>query len=126
MLTHVVHGIKKNKISFGNVQQLVSLRYCSSEIHPFHLAIPVSNLKAAKEFYGGVLALPEGRSSSKWQDYNLFGHQLVVHEVSTLSDCSLQQVGLYYIVSLKSTIFILIFFLRRRTSSCSSFWCLFK
>ena len=96
MLRHVGRGIyKKDHLSSGKVQQLVSLRFCSSKLQPFHLAIPVSNLKAAKEFYGGVLSLPEGRSSSKWQDYNLFGHQLVVHEVSTLTDCSLQKVGLY-------------------------------
>jgi hypothetical protein len=29
----------------------------------FHLAIPVSDLEAARAFYGGVLGLVEGRSS---------------------------------------------------------------
>eukprot|EP00392_Amoebophrya_sp_AT5.2_P004616 g4624.t1 len=51
------------------------------KLRPFHLAVPVHDLQAAKEFYGGVLNLPEGRTSSKWQDYNLFGNQLVVHWV---------------------------------------------
>lgn len=48
---------------------------------PFHLAIPVHNLELAKEFYGNVLECTEGRSSTKWQDYNFYGHQLVVHWV---------------------------------------------
>ena len=46
---------------------------------PFHLAIPVHNLKAAKHFYGKILDCQEGRSSDSWIDYNFFGHQLVVH-----------------------------------------------
>mmetsp|Transcript_45974 Transcript_45974/g.121517 ORF Transcript_45974/g.121517 Transcript_45974/m.121517 type:complete len:157 (-) Transcript_45974:21-491(-) len=50
-------------------------------LRPFHLAIPVHDLAAAKQFYGGILKLPEGRSSDRWQDYNLFGNQLVVHWV---------------------------------------------
>eukprot|EP00012_Vannella_robusta_P007644 CAMPEP_0206195678 /NCGR_PEP_ID=MMETSP0166-20121206/7993_1 /ASSEMBLY_ACC=CAM_ASM_000260 /TAXON_ID=95228 /ORGANISM="Vannella robusta, Strain DIVA3 518/3/11/1/6" /LENGTH=140 /DNA_ID=CAMNT_0053613003 /DNA_START=387 /DNA_END=805 /DNA_ORIENTATION=- len=55
---------------------------------PFHLAIPVTELAEAKEFYGSVLGLEEGRSDEVWQDYSLFGHQLVVHEVSSHSPCS--------------------------------------
>ena len=36
----------------------------------------------AREFYGSVLELAEGRrSEDKWQDYNIFGHQLVCHYV---------------------------------------------
>ena len=46
---------------------------------PFHLAIQVHNLKAAREFYGNILGCKEGRSDSKWIDFNLFGHQLVCH-----------------------------------------------
>lgn len=52
-----------------------------STSRPFHLAIPVHDLKVAKEFYGGTLGLTEGRSSDRWQDYNLFGSQLVCHWV---------------------------------------------
>ena len=48
-------------------------------IQPFHLAIQVHDLTEARDFYGGVLKCPEGRSDAKWIDYNLFGHQLVVH-----------------------------------------------
>ena len=51
----------------------------SSKISPFHLAIPVWNLKACRKFYKEVLGCTEGRSSSHWVDMNLFGHQLVLH-----------------------------------------------
>lgn len=45
----------------------------------FHLAFPVHDLDAAREFYGGVLECEEGRSSERWIDYDLFGHQIVAH-----------------------------------------------
>jgi len=45
----------------------------------FHLAFPVNDLEAARSFYGGVLGCPEGRSSDKWIDFDLFGHQIVAH-----------------------------------------------
>ena len=51
----------------------------SSKISPFHLAIPVWNLKSCRKFYKEVLGCTEGRSSSHWVDMNLFGHQLVLH-----------------------------------------------
>lgn len=47
---------------------------------PFHLAIPVYDLAAARHFYGEVFGLEEGRSSDHWVDFNFFGHQLVIHE----------------------------------------------
>ncbi len=47
--------------------------------YPFHLAIPVDDLAKARHFYGEVLQCPEGRSSDQWTDYNLYGHQLVIH-----------------------------------------------
>ena len=48
---------------------------------PFHYAFPVHDLALAKEFYGNVLGCEEGRSSDKWQDYALHGHQIVAHWV---------------------------------------------
>jgi len=45
----------------------------------FHLAFPVSDLAAAREFYGAVLGCEEGRSSERWIDFNLYGHQVVAH-----------------------------------------------
>lgn len=47
--------------------------------NPFHYAFPVHSLEEAKKFYGTVLGCEEGRSSEKWQDYSLYGHQIVCH-----------------------------------------------
>ena len=47
----------------------------------FHLAFPVNDLDAARAFYGGVLECEEARSSDRWVDFNLFGHQIVAHLV---------------------------------------------
>jgi len=48
-------------------------------VTPFHIAIPVHNLAACRTFYREVLNCEEGRSSDHWVDFNLFGHQLVIH-----------------------------------------------
>ena len=48
-------------------------------LRPFHLAFPVHDIDEAREFYGTVLGLPEGRSSETWIDFNLYGHQIVAH-----------------------------------------------
>ena len=48
-------------------------------LRPFHLAFPVHDLAAARAFYGGVLGASEGRSSDRWVDFDLGGHQLVAH-----------------------------------------------
>ena len=47
--------------------------------HLFHLAFPVTDLAAARDFYGRVLGCEEGRSSERWIDFNLYGHQIVAH-----------------------------------------------
>ena len=55
--------------------------------HPrFHLAMPVHDLAAARDFYGGVLGCPEGRSSEAWVDFDLFGHQFVAHLSTTMTE----------------------------------------
>ena len=46
---------------------------------PFHLAFPVHDLAAARQFYGELLGCPEGRSSAEWVDFNFYGHQIVAH-----------------------------------------------
>jgi extradiol dioxygenase family protein len=46
---------------------------------PFHLAIHVHDLTAARAFYGGVLGCAEGRSTATWVDFDFFGHQLSLH-----------------------------------------------
>ncbi len=48
-------------------------------LQPFHLAVPVDDLKAAREFYGKFLGFEEGRSTDIWIDWNFFGHQFVTH-----------------------------------------------
>ena len=48
-------------------------------LEPFHLAVPVHDLAAARAFYGNLLGCPEGRSSAEWVDFDFFGHQLVAH-----------------------------------------------
>ncbi len=47
----------------------------------FHLAFPVSDLEAAREFYAGLLGCPTGRESDHWIDFDFHGHQLVAHQV---------------------------------------------
>jgi uncharacterized protein len=54
----------------------------STDLAPFHLAVPVENIGAARQFYGEVMGLARGRSDVRWTDWNLFGHQLVTHEVA--------------------------------------------
>ena len=49
------------------------------DLSPFHIAIPVHNLDKCRVFYRDVLNCQEGRSSDQWVDFNLFGHQLVIH-----------------------------------------------
>lgn len=49
---------------------------------PFHLAISVDDLAAARAFYGDLIGCPQGRSDRHWIDFDLFGHQLVVHLVA--------------------------------------------
>lgn len=46
---------------------------------PFHIAIPAYDLEASRRFYREVLGCSEGRSDTNWTDFNLYGHQLVVH-----------------------------------------------
>jgi len=50
---------------------------------PFHLAFPVHDLAAAREFYGNLLGCEEGRSADSWIDFNLYGHQIVTHITPT-------------------------------------------
>jgi len=53
------------------------------ELTPFHLAIPVHDLAAARDFYCGLLGCKEGRSAADWVDFDFFGHQLVCHAVAS-------------------------------------------
>ena len=45
----------------------------------FHLAYHVTDLDAARAFYGGVMGCAEGRSTETWVDFDFFGHQISLH-----------------------------------------------
>ncbi len=49
---------------------------------PFHLAFPVRDLAATRSFYVDLLGCAVGRSSDRWIDLDLCGHQLTAHLVS--------------------------------------------
>ena len=46
---------------------------------PFHLAFPVKDLNATRDFFQGVLGCTIGRTSDKWIDFDFFGHQVTAH-----------------------------------------------
>ena len=48
-------------------------------LQPFHLAFPVHDLDAARQFYAGLLGCGIGRSAPEWIDFDLHGHQIVAH-----------------------------------------------
>lgn len=50
-----------------------------SEHIPFHLAFPVTDIEATREFYAGTLNCGVGRESSRWIDFDFFGHQITGH-----------------------------------------------
>lgn len=58
----------------------IALKEFLMSLSPFHLAIPVYDIPAARKFYGEVFNLEEGRSAAQWVDFNFYGHQLVIHE----------------------------------------------
>lgn len=58
----------------------------SSRLTPFHLAMPVDDLAAARRFYSGTLGCAEGRSAERWVDFDLYGHQLSLHLVEGAGD----------------------------------------
>jgi uncharacterized protein len=45
----------------------------------FHLAFPVHDLEAAREFYVGILGCGLGRRSARWIDFDFHGHQITAH-----------------------------------------------
>jgi uncharacterized protein len=47
----------------------------------FHLAFPVTDLAAARNFYVDVLGCRVGRSAERWIDFDFFGYQITAHLV---------------------------------------------
>lgn len=60
---------------------------------PFHLAIHVTSLSAARDFYGDVLGCAEGRSTDTWVDFDFFGHQISLHLGQPFATTRTGQVG---------------------------------
>lgn len=48
-------------------------------MRPFHAAFLVTDLQAARAFYGGLLGCREGRSTDTWVDFDFWGNQISLH-----------------------------------------------
>lgn len=59
-----------------------------SAIPPFHLAFPVTDLAATKQFFTETLGCPLGRTSERWIDIDFFGHQITAHLVDGLDEAA--------------------------------------
>ncbi|MBC7622102.1 MAG: dioxygenase [Aeromicrobium sp.] len=59
----------------------------------FHLALNITDLDIARQFYGGLLGCEEGRSTSTWVDFSFFGHQLSLHLGEPLTSAPTGRVG---------------------------------
>jgi len=46
---------------------------------PFHMAFPVKDLQATRQFYEELLGCTVGRTSERWIDFNFWGNQLTAH-----------------------------------------------
>lgn len=57
-----------------------------SKLRPFHLAVPVKELQETRSFYREIMGFVEGRSSDRWVDFNMYGHQFVIHQVDHLAE----------------------------------------
>jgi extradiol dioxygenase family protein len=61
-------------------------------LRPFHLAFPVHDLAAARQFWGDVMGCAEGRSSNEWIDFDFYGHQIVAHLAPPRADTAANHV----------------------------------
>jgi extradiol dioxygenase family protein len=59
----------------------------------FHLAYHVTDLDAARQFYGDVLGCSEGRSTDTWVDFDFFGHQISLHLGAPFATTNTGKVG---------------------------------
>ena len=55
-------------------------------MRPFHLAFPVDDLEKTREFYINILGCREGRSSDRWIDFDMYGHQVVAHLIDKVEE----------------------------------------
>ena len=63
----------------------------------FHLAYHVTDLDAARAFYGGVLGCAEGRSTDTWVDFDFFGHQISLHLGTPFATAETGKVGAHMV-----------------------------
>ncbi|MGB0934164.1 MAG: VOC family protein [Lishizhenia sp.] len=54
-------------------------------MNPFHYAFKVNNIEETRRFYIEVMNCKAGRSTTKWIDFDFYGHQLSAHHSPTLS-----------------------------------------
>jgi len=59
----------------------------------FHFAFNVTDLEAARRFYGEVLGCQEGRSTDTWVDFDFFGHQISLHLGTPFATAETGKVG---------------------------------
>ena len=59
----------------------------------FHFAFNVTDLDAARHFYGDVLGCREGRSTDTWVDFDFFGHQISMHLGEPFATAATGKVG---------------------------------
>ncbi len=48
---------------------------------PFHLAFPVTDLAATRDFFTRLLGCSVGRTDERWIDFDFFGNQITAHLV---------------------------------------------
>jgi extradiol dioxygenase family protein len=53
----------------------------------------VTDLDAARAFYGGLLGCAEGRSTATWVDFDFFGHQISLHLGAPFATADTGRVG---------------------------------
>lgn len=59
----------------------------------FHFAFNITDLDAARKFYGDVLGCVEGRSTDTWVDFDFFGHQISLHLGEPFATAATGKVG---------------------------------
>ena len=59
----------------------------------FHFAFNVTDLDAARRFYGDILGCTEGRSTDTWVDFDFFGHQISLHLGAPFATANTGHVG---------------------------------
>jgi len=63
----------------------------------FHLAYHITDLDAARAFYGETLGCEEGRSTDTWVDFDFFGHQLSLHLGTPFETTNTGKVGAHMV-----------------------------